>query len=199
METIKREEIIECGCGCGQSFSRYDNKGRVRIFISGHNGRGIKTAKRISLICDYCGQEYEQLKCKQLYEHHFCSKHCRALWVGVNVAQTVDYKEKKRQISLKNGNIPPLHIGEDHWNWQGGISLQNKTERQSTEYIKWRKAVLAKDNYTCQICGIRGGELSAHHKKEWATHPELRYDVNNGDCLHYDCHMELHGLKKKTA
>lgn len=194
-----KKEIIYCECGCGSSFLKYDDHGRIRRFVSGHNSQGHKTGERIILSCDYCGITYEQLKCKLHYKHHFCSSHCRALWIGSVATQTIDYKEKKRQISLKNGNKPPLLKGENHPNWRNGISLQNKTERQGSEYIKWRKAVLSKDNYTCQICGIRGGHLSAHHIKSWTEYPALRYDVENGQCLHYDCHMELHGLKKKTA
>lgn len=29
---------IECECGCGQTFARYDSCGRPRRFVSGHNG-----------------------------------------------------------------------------------------------------------------------------------------------------------------
>jgi hypothetical protein len=29
--------IIECLCGCGTTFSRFDSNGRARKFISGHN------------------------------------------------------------------------------------------------------------------------------------------------------------------
>ena len=29
--------IIECSCGCGQKINKYDNYGRPRIYISGHN------------------------------------------------------------------------------------------------------------------------------------------------------------------
>lgn len=28
---------ITCGCGCGQAFARYDDKGRPRQYVSGHN------------------------------------------------------------------------------------------------------------------------------------------------------------------
>ncbi len=35
-------EIVECACGCGQSFPRYDKEGRPRKFINGHNARGNK-------------------------------------------------------------------------------------------------------------------------------------------------------------
>lgn len=31
--------VIQCGCGCGMSFAKYDNNGRPRRFISGHNAK----------------------------------------------------------------------------------------------------------------------------------------------------------------
>lgn len=31
--------IVACECGCGSTFSRYDNDGRPRRFVSGHNNR----------------------------------------------------------------------------------------------------------------------------------------------------------------
>lgn len=31
--------LIACGCGCGTELPKYDNAGRPRRFVSGHNGR----------------------------------------------------------------------------------------------------------------------------------------------------------------
>jgi hypothetical protein len=152
---------------------------------------------RIVITCDYCDGEYEKLECQLKNEHHFCSIHCKAKWIGEKSQNDIDYKEKQRQIALKNGTKPPLKIGKDHWNWKGGISKLKL--RDTGEYDKWRKYIFSKDNYTCGICKIRGGRLSSHHIKEWALYPELRYNIDNGQCLCYDCHMDLHGLKKKTA
>lgn len=78
-------------------------------------------------------------------------------------------------------------MGENHWNWKGGISPR---ERKSLEYKLWRRAVFEKDNYTCQKCGKRGGYLEADHIKEWADYPELRFIVNNGQTLCLKCHRE---------
>lgn len=30
--------LINCACGCGNTFEKYDSSGRPRKFISGHNG-----------------------------------------------------------------------------------------------------------------------------------------------------------------
>lgn len=41
---IETAEKIECACGCGRIFNRYDQWGRPRRFISGHNLWGNKHA-----------------------------------------------------------------------------------------------------------------------------------------------------------
>lgn len=74
-------------------------------------------------------------------------------------------------------------------NWRGG---RNKTERKQDmarlEYKAWRKAVFDRDDYTCQLCGVRGGELHADHIKPYATFPSLRYELSNGRTLCAPCH-----------
>ena len=84
---------------------------------------------------------------------------------------------------------------EAHWNWKGGITPKNQTERHSSEYRRWRLDVFARDDYTCQICGQHGGELNAHHIKPWAKSIDSRYDVNNGVTLCKCCHKMIHGRK----
>lgn len=68
----------------------------------------------------------------------------------------------------------------------------NNDFRRTPEYIKWRKAVYERDDYTCQICGKRGGTLNAHHIKHFAKNKDLRTDINNGITLCEDCHKAIH-------
>ena len=70
----------------------------------------------------------------------------------------------------------------------GGVSTEEMLLRASPEYIQWRKAVYKRDDYTCQQCKSKGGRLEAHHIKPFATHPELRFDVDNGITLCKSCH-----------
>lgn len=70
----------------------------------------------------------------------------------------------------------------------GGVSTEEMLLRASPEYIQWRKAVYKRDDYTCQHCKVKGGRLEAHHVKSFATHPELRFDVDNGITLCKSCH-----------
>lgn len=47
--------------------------------------------------------------------------------------------------------------------WRGGISLFTDQIRHCFQYRQWRSDVFTRDNWTCQICGLRGGQLEAHH------------------------------------
>ena len=63
---------------------------------------------------------------------------------------------------------------------------------RNSEYIKWRRIVYERDNYTCLNCGVRGVFLHPHHIKSYTYYPEDRYDVENGVTLCVSCHHQLH-------
>ena len=67
--------------------------------------------------------------------------------------------------------------------------------RHSTEYKKWRSTVFRRDNYTCAICGKKGGNLEAHHIKTFAKHKDVRFDPDNGVTLCRGCHRRVHKEK----
>ena len=85
----------------------------------------------------------------------------------------------------KNKHMPQI-IGENHWNWKGGITPRSLN---SLEYKLWRTAVFERDNYTCIWCGDnKGGNLEADHIKPWCDYPELRFAIDNGRTLCKTCH-----------
>lgn len=61
---------------------------------------------------------------------------------------------------------------------------------RGTEARAWSIAVRKRDG-ACRRCGTTKG-LVAHHIKPWAKHPELRYDVANGETLCRSCHRKEH-------
>lgn len=67
---------------------------------------------------------------------------------------------------------------------------------QDKKLKEWRESVFERDNYICQLCGTRGGNLEAHHKKSWAKYPELRYKIENGITLCYGCHKKVDPLRR---
>jgi len=88
---------------------------------------------------------------------------------------------------------------ENHPNWKGGITPENKLERTSSKMIEWRKKVFERDNYTCSICKDKGVELHAHHIKEFSKYPEFRYDIENGMTLCKPCHHGVHFFNKQNS
>jgi hypothetical protein len=71
------------------------------------------------------------------------------------------------------------------------VSPAGKNRRYSSRYRKWRKLVLDKCNSKCVKCGSYE-KLHAHHIKSWQDHPEIRFDVANGEILCFKCHVEVH-------
>jgi 5-methylcytosine-specific restriction endonuclease McrA len=87
--------------------------------------------------------------------------------------------------------------GTNNPNWTGTDWRERRaTYRECTsELNQWRRRVFARDAYTCQECGISPAghnQLRAHHIKPWATHPDLRLDIDNGLTLCHSCHIAIH-------
>lgn len=72
-------------------------------------------------------------------------------------------------------------------------SISFYLERTSDkDYIIWRDSIFKKDNYTCQKCNKKGGNLNAHHILSYEDNPQNRFDIKNGMTLCEKCHKELH-------
>lgn len=106
-----------------------------------------------------------------------------------NKGKTRTLEFRKRQSELRKG--------EKSLFWRGGITPINRAVRGSIEYRLWREAVFARDNFTCQECNTRGGNLHAHHIKPFAYFPELRFAIDNGLTLCVSCHEKTENYKKK--
>lgn len=112
--------------------------------------------------------------------------------------QTDKYKKYMKEYCLKNFGIeymPQLNIthqkGEANPNWKGGAS-RNGLFRLTYQYKDWHKAVLKRDNYTCQCCDNKNVPLNAHHILNFADNIDERYEIDNGICLCKDCHYKFH-------
>lgn len=73
--------------------------------------------------------------------------------------------------------------------------------RKTFEYKVWREAVYRRDDFTCLKCRNRGGRLHPHHILNFASNPELRFEVSNGGTLCVECHKLFHKLfgKKRNT
>lgn len=79
----------------------------------------------------------------------------------------------------------------------GKTTLQERL-RRSKKYKIWRKAIFERDNYTCQICFMRGGYIHADHIKSFAHFPEERFNIDNGRTLCIECHRKTPNYGNKA-
>lgn len=138
--------------------------------------------------CKHCGElktKYSETCKKCIYKtktHHLKGTKLPEWW--------------KQRITNK------FQCGEKHPNWKGGKTPQNKKWRMCKEFRDWRMSVFTRDNFTCQECLVRGGELHPHHLKPMSLFPELRYELNNGITLCASCHRKTpswgNGLNNMT-
>ena len=104
---------------------------------------------------------------------------------------------------LSEGQRKRNQKGERCSAWKGGLTSLTRGIRHCFEYRQWRSDVFTRDDFTCQKCGRRGGDLEAHHypKKfskilkdyrikilEQALACEELWNINNGRTLCKKCH-----------
>lgn len=86
---------------------------------------------------------------------------------------------------LKTGIRPP--------NYKGGITSEEKKFKDSFLFREWRFKIFKRDNFTCQKCkDCSGGNLEAHHIKNFMEQIELRVSLDNGITLCKNCHKHFH-------
>jgi len=162
-------------------------------------------------ICLNCKKEFLHRRCSK---NMFCSRKCHYSFIKgksfielFGVENAIKYKESLRKSAIERGIKPPVgsHKGKYHSletrikisikkqginkeKWKGFITEERKKQRNSKEWKMWREAVFERDNYTCQDCSKRGGELQPHHIKSRSLFPELIFNVDNGKTLCKECH-----------
>lgn len=123
-------------------------------------------------LCENCDSKI--IWGKNFYNKRFCSIRCVVKW--------------REQQNFPNPHRNKFKSGNENPNWTGGVTSENEKVRKSSIYKQWRKAVFERDNYTCQFCQKRGGELNADHILPFAFFTELRFELSNGRTLCVPCH-----------
>lgn len=106
--------------------------------------------------------------------------------VLANMFRAEDIGEKLavlESFELINRNERSIHVFK-FW--------EDKHDRNSVRYKRWRADVFQKDGYKCQSCGTRK-DLQAHHIIPWRKDKSLRYEPSNGMTLCRKCHLDAHG------
>lgn len=132
----------------------------------------------------------------------------------------------EHRISLSEAGKKVKHTwglkGNKNPAWKGGVTAENILIRSSVKYLSWVKDILGRDNYTCNLCGTRGGSLQVHHKVpfsiiihkmkselgennivEKAMGYSFLWDSDNAETLCVGCHKKtdtyLKGRPKKEV
>lgn len=123
--------------------------------------------------------------------------------------------ERCENISRAQLGKPRLHQrGDKSRFWKGGRTALKFKIKNLLQYRQWRSDIYTRDDFTCLLCGTRGGALEADHIKafhqildehkiltmEQAVHCEELWNLNNGRTLCRPCHFKTpnYGRPKKT-
>jgi hypothetical protein len=154
----------------------------------------------IDKYCLFCSKKLVLNNSRDIKRKNFCSRKCSSKYTQkvnpqIPPKPTIETR-RKAGLAIR---------GEKHHNWikdRSKVKLrryENVTDKIGE--VAWRSSVFERDNYVCQISGVRGGKLSAHHIKNWADNPELRTEVDNGITMLSELHKRFHhifGVRNNT-
>ena len=167
--------------GCGAEFTA--NTG---------SKKWCETCRASKQICPECSGVKSEY-------HYFCGLSCAGKWkyrhsVTVRAALLSGVYDPKRgsNQALAHRGTPHLSLrGERNPNWHGGGCRSARQVLMGRgEYANWRRAVFARDDFTCQTCKVRGGRLNADHIVPYALRPDLALEISNGLTLCESCHRK---------
>lgn len=183
---IKKHDYKEdCNKSCRKCFTHLLGKSRIGI-PSWNKGISWGQESREKMSIAQKGKKRPDLS----GDHHWARRGSKTKTAS-EIRSLIISKLKGRKI-----NPAKIRRGPQSHNWKGGISKINENARKSDEFIKWRKDVYARDNYTCQKCGKHGGRINAHHIIPFAIDIDKRFDLDNGVTLCIPCHSRIHMNKR---
>ena len=170
--------------------------------------------------CEWCKEEVDIFP-SRAKTFRFCSRACKEqhqsianagasspLWIGGERSKIcegcgITYRKRRRQpmTSFLRQKFCTHACGVEHRDISGPNNprwLGGHTKR-SNKQAKWARQVISRDGATCQRCGAKDVELHAHHIKSFHDHPELRWDISNGETLCYACHWSEHSASDENA
>lgn len=202
------EERRYCSVKCARKVApwnkglKYDDALKSRLDLSGlEKGRGLFKGKQRPEIsgelhpgwkektfkkCKGCDKELTLAPWES--KRLFCDVTCYGLW--------------------HRGKNSPVYKGEE-----AKQKLRNRI-MQLPEYVAWRKAIFLRDDFTCQICGVRGAHLHADHHPEpfWVirdrnvimTVEQARgckefWEIKRGRTLCRECHRKTDSYMRKPS
>ena len=180
---------------CGQGMMKYPSRVTTHNFCNRQCYLEFHKTSLTPVKCQHCGGEWQPRNISNA--NKYCSRECYDAVHNIKnklrkcptceeffEAKTSEDKYCSWDCYNEDRHMP---TGEDHWNWQGGISPPSRGPQAK----QWRLKVYARDQYTCQKCGSKE-DLRAHHIYAWFFYESLRYEIDNGITLCEECHKQVH-------
>lgn len=167
------------------------------VYVGRKHWKGIYS----NISCFECRKRFRQAR----ESNKFCSLKCsrkNTLFKCGHIpwhTGTVGAKFSRKWTEEEKEKIAERFRGPKSHFWKGGVSKENYRLRRIAKYRNWRKKVFERDNFTCQKCKKRGGKLQADHIKQFAFHPELRFELSNGRTLCVSCHKQTDTYAKNLT
>ena len=126
----------------------------------------------------------------------FCSKSCKWIASKNKPSWNKGLKGVNRGFTGKHSLETRIKISMFQ---QGIVGIENwRGFKRSIDYLERRKfrqkiqsKIFERDDFTCQICLIRGIDLQVDHIKSWAKFPEERFNMKNCRTLCAKCHYQI--------
>lgn len=163
---------------------------------------------RVEIKCSYCGKDILRIPSHiRENRHYFCNRDCKSKYHREVIKCDYCGKEiSKKHSELKKSNKHFCSVGcqkqyqsilEHNPNYNPNRTQEDRERGRDIEgYINFIKEVLKRDNYTCQLSGVKstGSNLVVHHLNGYNWYKEGRTDINNGVTLLKEIHDLFHQL-----
>jgi len=164
-------------------------------------------------VCKICKNIFYVIK-KTRGKYYFCSskskRFAKTNYCSIKCAKKLSDGWKKNIIMLngkdrvRSGEKHPFYGKHHTLETREKMSLAKTKEekftgfKNSQNYLQRRvfkkqiqKQVFERDNYTCQLCMERGGDLQVDHIQSWSEYVELRFSLDNCRTLCAACHYQI--------
>ena len=174
--------------------------------------------KHLTLECEVCSSVYQQQE--RVYKNskwkNRCPSHRKEIFKCVDCGCEVfrgstrckvcSNKDRAKErptcvdcgceIGLKATRCRECHnIKQDR-----GLSKERTKFNVSKEWSEVRTQCFERDDYTCQVCNVRGSQkLECHHVIQWKDNEDKRLELDNLLTVCYDCHKYIHFGKHKRS
>ena len=102
------------------------------------------------------------------------------------------YGKKHTDENKKNHSLfMQTRLGELNPNYRHGTYVRRPRDFKIAEFKPIRSFVFNRDNHTCQLTGVKGGHLHAHHLIPFWVCEEAFFDVENLITVSSEAHLKM--------